>query len=106
MSEMRVSSKTVVLFTSPLIHNQDFKIKIKTIKKFSTLFLRHLPKTCYKISKFSWWAFWLGDPRNFRNSYFVKLLFELELFASTGECSSKYENNLKKDANHQKNGLT
>ena len=40
------------------------------LKKFSTLFLRYLPrKTRYSTR---WWALWIRDPRNFYNSFFVK----------------------------------
>ena len=36
------------------------------LKKFSTLFLRYLPrKLATKFNKVSWWALWIADPRNF-----------------------------------------
>ena len=43
------------------------------LKKFSRLFFKHLPrKTLNKLNKVSWWALWVGDPRNFHSSFFIK----------------------------------
>ena len=76
------------------------------LKKFSTLFLRYLPrKLATKFNKVSCWTLWIGDPRNFHNSFFVKnYYFNLNFFQALQSALLKNEtkNLLKKDANQLK----
>ena len=74
------------------------------LKKFSTLFLRYLPrKLATKFSKVSWWALWAGDPRNFHNSYLIKNCY-LSFFQVLQSALLKMEqkNLLKKDGSQLK----
>ena len=76
------------------------------LKKFSTLFLRYLPrKLSTKFNKISCWTLWIGDPRNFHNSFFVKNYYlNLNFFQALQSALLKNEtkNLLKKDANQLK----
>ena len=57
------------------------------LEKFSTLFLRYLPRKTTKLKKVSWWNLWIGDTRKFHNSFFIKNYYlNLFLFSSTEEC--------------------
>ena len=57
-----------------------------------------------KFSKVSWWALWIGDPRNFHNSFFVKNYYlNLIYFQALQSAFFKNETkNFKKDASQLK----
>ena len=58
-------------------------------------------KLATKFNKILWWALWVGDPRNFHNSFFVKNhYFNLNAFKVLQNEWKK--NLLKKDASHLK----
>ena len=54
-----------------LIHNQNFRIKIKTIKKFSNS-AHYSWEFSTKFSQVSWWVLWVKHPRNLPDNFFVK----------------------------------
>ena len=75
------------------------------LKKFSTLFLRHLPeKHATRFNKVSWWAFWVGDPRNIHNRFLWKTITWTRIsISSTAERSPwKRKKNFFKVASHLK----
>ena len=58
-------------------------------------------KLATKFNKILWWALWVGDPKNFHNSFFVKnYYFDLNAFKVLQNEWKK--NLLKKDASHLK----
>ena len=72
------------------------------LKKFSTLFVRQLPrKTRYEIS---WWTLWVGDPRNFHNSFFAESYYLNSNFFQEWQSAllKNEKKNLKKDASQLK----
>ena len=90
---MCVIVKTRCFYSLPLVHSQDLK------KSAHYSWGIYQENVATKFNKAPWWALWVGDPRNFHNSFFVKNLLELELSALL-----KKEKNLKKVANHLKIG--
>ena len=63
---MCVIIKTTRFYGLPLIYNQN--------KKNSAYYSWDIyqGKLATKFDKVSWWALWIGDPRNFYSSFFVK----------------------------------
>ena len=50
-------------------------------------------KLTTKFNKVSWWARWVGDPRNFHNSCFVKnWCLNLNVFSRAAPCSLNRRN--------------
>ena len=103
--QMYIIVKARCLHSLTLIHNQSFKIKVKTIKNFSTLSWDiYLENFATKFIKVSWWPLWVGHHRNFHNSSFVKNYY-LNLnffFKYCRVLSLKQKKSLTEDASHLK----
>ena len=73
----RYRKKPGVFIGLPLIHDQHWKSSAHYFWDF------YQEKLATKFNKMSWWALWVGDPRNFHNSFFVKNYLNLILFSSS-----------------------
>ena len=71
------------------------------LKKITLLFWRHLPR---KTRHDPWCSIWVGDFRNFHNSFFIKNYYlNSTFFSSTAECyspQSRKKNLLKNNTSH------
>ena len=70
-----LSEKQGVSKVLPLIHNQHLKNSAHCSWDI------YQEKVAGKFNKVSWWALWVGDPRNFQSNFFVKnYYFQLNSF--------------------------
>ena len=74
-----------------LIHNQNFRIKIKTIKKFSNS-AHYSLEFSTKFSQVSWWVLWVKHPRNLPDSFFVKNCYLNLNFLKKRKKNEKWKN--------------
>ena len=82
---MNVILKSGILIVLPSIHNQNKKCPAHYSWGI------YQEKLATKFSKVSWWALWVGDPRNFPNSLFFQVMQ-----------NAHFKNLLKKDASYLK----
>ena len=96
--------KTRCFYSLQSIQNQNFKIKTKTIKKFSTLFLRRTKKNSFRnLATFHGGLFEFEILEIFATTFLLKtIIWTWIFFKYCRVLFLKRKKNLKKDASHLK----